>query len=78
MKVNLIESLDLGSLDASRVVPLFYASLITHDPSLTIDQVTKLVKLRDLAKIFDAIVKAYAASLADPDQDVSPVPLVAA
>jgi hypothetical protein len=78
IKVNLIEALDLSSLDASRVVPLLFAALITHDPELTIEQAAKLVKLRNLPKIFEAIVQAYAASLAEPDKDANEAPLAEA
>jgi hypothetical protein len=75
IKVNLIEALDLSSLGASQMAPLLYAALITHDPEITIDQVSKLVTFRDLAKIFNAIIKAYEASLAEPDKDDKAAPL---
>jgi hypothetical protein len=78
IKVNLIEALDLSALDASRVVPLLYAALVTHDPEITIDQVSKLVTLRDLVKIYGAIVKAYSESLAEPDKDAADSPLAEA
>lgn len=67
--VNLLHSLDLTSLDADKVAPLLYASLITHQPDLTIDQVTELVTLRSLGAVFEGIAKAYTESLAEPTQD---------
>jgi hypothetical protein len=69
---NLLQSLDLTILQADRLVPLLYAALITHDPTISLEEVFKLVKFRTLAKVFEAIVLAYGASMADPDEDAAP------
>jgi hypothetical protein len=63
---KLIHALDLSTLDPSMVVPLLYASLITHSPDITIDEVSEMVTIRNLGVIFDGIATAYAASLAPP------------
>jgi hypothetical protein len=65
--VNLLHALDLSNMDAERVVPLLYAALITHDPTITPEAVAKLVTLRNLGAIFEGIAKTYAESLAEPN-----------
>jgi hypothetical protein len=67
--VNLLHALDLLSMDAGRVVPLLYATLITYQPSITPEAVAKLVTMRNLGAIFEAIAKAYGESLAEPEPD---------
>ncbi|WP_213805757.1 hypothetical protein [Granulicella sp. dw_53] len=66
IEVNLLMALDLSTMDALKLVPLFYAALITHQPKITIDKVTELVTLKNLGTIFETIAQAYGASLADP------------
>ena len=73
MTTNLLHALDLSKLDASRVVPLLYAALITHSPDLTIEEVVSLVTLRNLGAIFEGIANAYSASLSEPEKH--PLPL---
>ena len=65
IQVNLLHSLDLSALDADRLGPLLYAALITHQPSITIDKALSLVTMHSLGTVFEKIVEAYAASLAD-------------
>lgn len=67
IKVNLLHALDLSSMDAARVVPLLYATLITHQPDITPEAVAKLVTMRNLGAIFEGIGKAYTESLAEPE-----------
>lgn len=67
--VNLLHSLDLTTLDADRVAPLLYATLITDQPEITIEQVEALISLRNLGSVFEGIAKAYTESLAEPTQD---------
>jgi len=65
--VNLLHALDLSSMDAGRVVPLLYATLITHQPDITPEAVAKLVTMRNLGAIFEGVAKAYSDSLAEPE-----------
>ncbi len=74
VNVNLLHALDLSSLDATRVVPLLYAALITHEPDMTFTEAAALVTLRNLGAIFEGIASAYGESLSEPDQDAK-VPL---
>lgn len=67
--VNLLRALDLSTMDALKLVPLLYASLITHQPKITPEQVTDLVTIRNLGMLFEGIAQAYGASLADPSDD---------
>src|ERR1700730_3720240 len=72
---NLLHALDLSGLDASQLVPLLYAALISHQPKISIDKVVSLVTIKNLGMIFDGIAHAYGASLADPSpEDVKPDP----
>jgi len=64
---NLLHALDLSNMDADRVVPLLYAALITHHPSIAPEEVAKLVTFRNLGSIFEGIAKAYGESLAEPE-----------
>jgi hypothetical protein len=64
---NLLHALDLSNMDADRVVPLLYAALITYKPSITPEEVAKLVTFRNLGSIFEGIAKAYSESLAEPE-----------
>jgi hypothetical protein len=66
---NLLKALDLTNLDAEKLVPLLYAGLITHQPKIQLEAVATLVTFRNLGSIFDGIVKAYSASMAEPDED---------
>ena len=70
---NLLHALDLSNLDASRVVPLLFAALITHSPNVTIEEVISLVTLRNLGTIFEGIATAYGASLSVPEKDAAPL-----
>ncbi|MCU1251531.1 MAG: hypothetical protein JWQ49_4560 [Edaphobacter sp.] len=72
---NLLHALDLSSLDASQLVPLLYAAMISHQPKISVDKVISLVTIENLGLIFDGIAHAYGASLADPSpEDVKPDP----
>ncbi len=73
VQMNLLHALDLSALDATRVPPLLFAALITHDPDVKYDDVAALVTFRSLPAIFEAISAAYAASLADPEEDAAPL-----
>jgi hypothetical protein len=66
---NLLHALDLSSMDAEKFVPLLYAALITHHPTITPEQVANLVTFKNMGSIFEGIAAAYGASLADPDAD---------
>lgn len=66
---NLLQSLDLTNMQADRLVPLLYASLITYKPKITLDEVFAMVTFRNLGKVFEAITGAYIASLSDPDEE---------
>jgi hypothetical protein len=75
VECNLLHALDLSSMDASQVVPLLYAALISHQPKITLDKVASLVTFKNLGMIFEGIAQAYGASLADPSpEDVKPDP----
>jgi hypothetical protein len=72
---NLLHALDLSNLDASQLVPLLYAALISHQPKISIDKVISLVSIKNLGMIFEGIAQAYGASLAEPSpDDVKPDP----
>jgi len=62
---NLLQALDLSGMDAERIVPVFYATLITHQPDITYEQVWGLIDLSNLGKVFSVIAEAYVASLAE-------------
>jgi hypothetical protein len=70
---NLLQSLDLTALQADRLVPLLYAGLITHMPEITLEEVFELVLFRNMHLVFEAVVLAYGASMAEPDPDAAPV-----
>ncbi|RZU39329.1 hypothetical protein [Edaphobacter modestus] len=69
IECNLLQSLDLRNLDADQIVPLLYAALIMHQPDITPLEVAGLVTIPNLGNIFDGILKAYSASLADPSDE---------
>jgi hypothetical protein len=73
--VNLLHALDLSAMNAERVVPLLFASLVKHQPTITPEEVAKLVTFKNLGAIFEAIGKAYEASLAEPEPDAKPNPI---
>lgn len=66
VQCNLLHSLDLSSLDADRVGPLLFAAMLSHQPNITVEEVESLVSLHNLGLIFEKIVEAYSASLAEP------------
>jgi hypothetical protein len=69
IEANLLRALDLSNLDATHLVPLLYAALITHKPDISPEQVAKMVRLQDIPAIFQALAKAYVESLAEPEKD---------
>jgi hypothetical protein len=69
VEVNLLQALDLSTMDALKLVPLLYAALISHQPKITFDEVMGLVTFRNMGLIFEGIAQAYGASLADPTDD---------
>lgn len=68
MQCNLLHALDLSNMNAENFVPLLYAALITHHPTITPEQVADLVTMRTLGDIFAKLAEAYGASLADPTE----------
>lgn len=75
VNVNLLHALDLSNVDAEKLIPLLYAALITHQPEITPLEVITLVTFKNLGSIFEALVAAYGASLADPsDEDAKADP----
>ena len=66
IQCNLLQSLDLSTVDADRVGPLLYAAMLTQHPTITIEQVEALITFPELGNIVEKIVEAYSASLADP------------
>ena len=68
---NLLTSIDLGSWDATKLVPLLYAALITHDPDITPTAVAQMIQFRDLPNIINGLYTAWNASIeeAKPDGD---------
>lgn len=68
IQVNLLHSLDLTALDADRVGPLLFAALLTHQPKIDIEEVEAKITMFNLGTIFEKIVEAYSASLADNTQ----------
>jgi hypothetical protein len=69
---NLLHALDLTSMDASKIVPLLYAAMITHQSDITPEKAANLVTMRNLGAIFSGITDAYIASLADPEDTEKP------
>lgn len=63
---NLLHALDLTSVDPIRLPLLLYAALITHQPTMTVAEATALVTMKTLGPIYEGVIKAYGASLADP------------
>jgi hypothetical protein len=63
---NLIKALDFGMIDAEKFAPLLYAALITHQPSLTVQQVVDFVTLDNFVEVYTKIIEAYTASIAKP------------
>jgi hypothetical protein len=72
MQINMLHALDLSSMDATRIVPLLYAALATHQPDLSFEDAAKLVTLKNLGSIFGGIARAYEASLAEPSAGEGP------
>jgi hypothetical protein len=68
VKCNLLQSLDLSTLNADQVIPLLYAALITHQPDITFEKVTEICTLKSLGNVFEGIAAAYSASLANPNE----------
>ena len=73
--VNLLMSLDFASIDATRLVPLFFASLITHQSDITPDAACTLITLRNMGVIYEGLANAYMASIAEPEKDAETAPL---
>jgi hypothetical protein len=68
VEVNLLHALDLSNVDAEKLVPLLFAAMITHQPTISPLEVVELVTFKNLGTIFEKIAEAYGASLAEPDK----------
>jgi hypothetical protein len=74
VECNLLECLDLTSLDATRIVPLLYGAVLAYQPAMAFEEVKSLVTMRNLGAIFEGIVNAYKESLAEPSDDAQAGP----
>jgi hypothetical protein len=73
-RVNLLHALDLTDMHAEQVVPLLYAALLTHQPTIDPVTVAKLVTFRSIPAIYKGITDAYLASLTDSKSEESANP----
>jgi hypothetical protein len=78
IKVNLLEALELQSIGAERLPIVFFASLIKAQPSITFEEVKALVTMKTFLPIFQAVVDAFVASMAEPSGETADPPLPAA
>lgn len=79
-KCNLLEALDLRNLGADRLPIVFFASLITAHPSITLAEVTGLITMKNFPDIFSKVVEAFVASMSEPksEDESNPIPEPAA
>jgi transcription elongation factor len=73
-KANLLHALDLSNMDATGLVSLLYAGMLTFQPDTTPAEAANLVTMRNMGQLFEGIAAAYAASLADPEPDAEAAP----
>jgi hypothetical protein len=62
---NLLQAINLSGMTATQMRGLFYATLLKAHPKTTVEDVSKLMSLANLAKITQAIVDTWTASLPD-------------
>jgi hypothetical protein len=67
---NLLQGLTLTGITAGQLRGLFYACCLKAQPKITLEEVTALMTLPNLAKIAAAIERTWEASLPDPDPNV--------
>ncbi len=72
--INIFHALDFEALDASAMTALLYAALIPGHPEVTLADVPKLITVRAIPKIKQALFDAFVLSMVDPE-DVADAPL---
>jgi hypothetical protein len=55
----LLVGVDWSNVGVSRIRAMLYASLLTAQPDITLDEVTKLITFSNVLKIEQALVKAW-------------------
>jgi hypothetical protein len=72
--VNIFHAIDFNNMDATNMVALLYASLITHHPEVKLESIPSLVTMKQIPDIRQALFDAFVLSMADPSE-VKPDPL---
>ena len=72
--VNIFQAIDFDNLDATKMVALLYASLITENPDIKLADIPSMVNMRQIPAIRQALFDAFVLSMADPTE-VKPDPL---
>lgn len=78
VQVNMIDALDFTALDATKLSAVLYAAILPFDPSITPEAAAKLIVFKEIANIREALLRAFVASLADPEEDSKAAPLAPA
>lgn len=73
--VNIFHAFDFDNMDAGKMVSLLYAAVVTDKPEIQLESIPKLITLRDVAKIKQALFDAFTLSIVEPDKDAPAVPL---
>jgi hypothetical protein len=66
---NILRSMDLSTPDATVFGPLLYASLVTFQPTITLAEAEVLIDLKNMGYVYESLVKAYVASMSEPEPD---------
>ncbi len=69
IQANLLQILTLTDLTASGVAAMLFAALLRDLPEVTYDYALALISLPRLTEVFTALMAAYTAAQADPDED---------
>src|SRR6185437_4275349 len=69
--VNLLKA-SIGQPSMTSVRAMLWASLLHGDPELTLDEVTALIRPRNIPAIHYALNQAWYSSIADPEEEKKP------
>lgn len=71
--LNLLKSA-VSEVSATNLRALLYAALLRDDPTLTLEEVSKWITMKNVGVIHQALVTAWFGSVEDADQDADEQP----
>ena len=67
--VNIFNALNFEDLNATSLVALLYAALITHSPEIKLESLPSLITMKRIPAIKQALFDAFVLAFAEPEEE---------